>query len=146
MVRATRCLSTEKSAYAAERKDIDYERLLKEQGKAPPARLPRHQPENWQPCWLMLRTLDKWSGETANPDMEKLFLDDTGDSEDPECDSDSEGAATVDSGRRKGKRMRGEYDAFQSGPYRHKAAKREIAAKAAESKLKASLTSSDQAM
>eukprot|EP00170_Pyropia_yezoensis_P005799 contig_23594_g5817 len=80
VLRATRCLFTATSAYAAERKDIDYERVLKEQGKAPPVRRARLQPENWQPCWLVLRMLDKWSGATANPGMDKLILDDTEDS------------------------------------------------------------------
>lgn len=32
-------------------------------------------PENWEPCWLVLRSLDKWCGASANPGTEKLFLD-----------------------------------------------------------------------
>lgn len=146
VLRSARCLYTATGAYSAERKDIDYEMVLKEQGKSPPVRRARLLPENWQPCWQVLRTLDKWSGASANPEMEKLFLDDAED-EDSSGD-ESESVATVDGTSSKGKRKRSDGGPQQTRPPGHRAAKR--AAKASKedktSLLEESLASSDKAM
>lgn len=147
VLRAARCLYTATGAYAAERIDFDYEKVLQEQGKASPVRRARLLPENGQPCWQVLRTMDKWSGASANPEMEKLFLSNT-DDDSEESGVESDCVTAADGTTPKRKRMRRENDSLQARPVGRKAAKRAAKPKSRgeEDALEASLAASDEAM
>lgn len=147
VLRAARCLYTATGAYAAERRDIDYEKVLQEQGKASPVRRACLLPENWQPYWKVLRTMDKWSGASATPEMEKLFLNDT----DDDCEEsgiESDCVTAADGTTPKRKRIRRENDSLQARPVGRKAAKRAAKTKSRgeEDAPEASLAASDEAM
>lgn len=147
VLRAARCLYTATSAYAAEQTDVDYEKVLKEQGKWSPVRRSRLVPENWQPVWQVLRAMAKWSGTSANPAMEQLFVDDAKDEDYSEDETESHSVAGEDGFKRKGsKRMREEYDALQTRSLGRQAAKRAQAAAKKEDAFEASLQTSNKAM
>lgn len=149
VLRAARCLYTATSAYAAEQKDVDYEKVLKEQGKSPPVRRSRLVPENWPPWWKVLRAMDTWSGASANPEMERLFIDDVVDEDDSEEETESQSAppaAGEDGPKRKGTRKREEYDALQSRPLGRQAAKPTQTVAKKEDAFESSLEMSNKAM
>lgn len=149
VLRAARCLYTATSAYSAEQKDVDYEKVLKEQGKSAPVRRARLVPENWQPCWQVLRGMDKWSGASANPEMERLFIDDAEDEDESDYDTESQSAPAdggQDKGKGKGKRKREEYDGLQGRPLGRQGAKRAAHVEKKEDAFEASLNTSNKAM
>lgn len=150
VMRATRCLYSSTAVYAAVQKDVDYEAVLRAQGKEPVDNRARLVPENWQPCWQELRALDKHSGAAANPEMERLFLSEA-DVADGSDDSDSGSQSTAArSSLGKGQRPRAASDTLQRRPMGNKAAKKAAAADAASAlvdrALQESLRESSKAM
>lgn len=70
--------------------------------------------------------MGKWSGASANPELERLFSDDAEDENESENDTESQRAPAdggQDKGKGKGKRKREDYDALQSRPLGRQAAK-----------------------
>lgn len=97
--------------------------VMKEQGKSAPVRRARLLPENWQTSWQVLRTFDKWSGTSAIPEMETLFLDDAEEVEDY-YGNEALSVTAADGTTCKVKRNRCNGGPQQSRPLGHKAAKR----------------------
>eukprot|EP00170_Pyropia_yezoensis_P001593 contig_6921_g1597 len=72
---SARSLYSAAAMYAAEHADAVKDAKRKKSGRAVPVRRSRFVPQNWEPCWQELRTLDKYSGAAANPDIERSFLE-----------------------------------------------------------------------
>lgn len=130
ILRSARSLHTAAAMYASEHADATKETKRKAQGKGVPVRRARLVPQNWEPCWQELRTLDKWSGAAANPDVERAFLeglvsDEDGDDEDVDEEGDTEDTL-AEAGDRRGRRARGPA-LLDRPPLRQEALKRRLA-------------------
>lgn len=89
---SARSLYSAAAMYAAEHADAVKDAKRKKSGRAVPVRRSRFVPQNWEPCWQELRTLDKYSGAAANPDIERSFLEGLlSDEDSDDTDEDEEG-------------------------------------------------------